>query len=133
VCVSRSKIKDYSIKDGEILHRIKTQNKEESSIQRVHLAEQTDYILRVKSPGKKLKEDAMKKQFEERFEEDPRALLEQAKQIVRIANTQKVVYSTAKNKMYELIEIKKCSEPSDKLKEIYAFLKIKNHPLPKNL
>jgi hypothetical protein len=62
---------------------------------------------------------------------DSRALLEQAKQIIRIANTQKVVYSTAKNKMDELIEVKKCSEPSDKLKEIYAVLKIKNQPFTK--
>jgi hypothetical protein len=87
VYVSRSKIKDYSIKDGEILHRIKTQNKEEISLQRVHSSEQTDYILRVKSPGKKLKEDAMRTQFEERFEEDPRALLEQAKQIEKIKSS----------------------------------------------
>jgi hypothetical protein len=62
---------------------------------------------------------------------DRRALLEQAKQIVRIANTQKVVYSTAKNKMDELIEIKKCSEPSDKLKAIYEVLKIKKQAFTK--
>ena len=56
---------------------------------------------------------------------------EQAKQIVRIANTQKVVYSTAKNKIDELIEVKKCSEPSDKLKAIYEVLKIKKLPFTK--
>ena len=273
VCVSRSKIKDYSIKDGEVLHLIKTQNKEEISLQRVHSSGQTDYILRVKSPGKKLKEDAMRTQFELRFEEEiekikssltkkngvkkydkvnqriGRAiqkypsvskyyqitavgnsgenatdLIYQKKEIqdkeaqenagtyfiktslesrdeqtvwkiyntireiestfrclktdidlrpiyhknddasmahlhlailaywlvntvrhqlknqkincewreiVRIANTQKVVYSTAKNKTDEQIEVKKCSEPSDKLKEIYAVLKIKNRPFTK--
>jgi PAS domain-containing protein len=273
VCVSRSKIKDYNIKDGEVLHRIKTQNKEEISLQRVHSSGQTDYILRVKSPGKKLKEDAMRTQFELRFEEEiekikssltkkngvkkydkvnqriGRAiqkypsvskyyqitavgnsgenatdLIYQKKEIqdkeaqenagtyfiktslesrdeqtvwkiyntireiestfrclktdidlrpiyhknddasmahlhlailaywlvntvrhqlknqkincewreiVRIANTQKVVYSTAKNKTDERIEVKKCSEPSDKLKEIYAVLKIKNQPFTK--
>ena len=53
------------------------------------------------------------------------------REIVRIANTQKVVYSNAKNKMEELIEIKKCSEPSGKLKEIYNSLKIKNQPFTK--
>ena len=53
------------------------------------------------------------------------------REIVRIANTQKVVYSTAKNKTDERIEVKKCSEPSDKLKEIYAVLKIKNQPFTK--
>ena len=273
VCVSRSKIKDYSIKDGEVLHRIKTQNKEEISLQRVHSSEQTDYILRVKSPGKKLKEDAMKKKFETRFEEEiekikssltkkngvkkydkvnqriGRAIQKypsvskyyqitaignsgenatdltyqkkdiqdkeaqenagtyfirtslqgsdeetvwkiyntireiestfrclktdidlrpiyhknddasmahlhlailaywlvntvrhqlksqknncEWREIVRIANTQKVVYSTVKNKIDELIEVKKCSEPSDKLSAIYEILKIKNQPFTK--
>ena len=273
VCVSRSKIKDYSIKDGAILHQIKTQNKEEISLQRVHCVGQTDYILRVKSPGKKLKEDAMKNQFELRFEEeiekikssltkkkgvkkydkvnqrigraiqkypsvskyyqitaigisgknatdlicqkkeiqdkeaqenagtyfvktslqgsDEQTVWEiyntireiestfrclktdidlrpiyhkndnasmahlhlailaywlvntvrhqlktqkinyEWREIVRIANTQKVVYSTAKNKMDELIEVKKCSEPSDKLKAIYEGLKIKKQPFTK--
>ena len=53
------------------------------------------------------------------------------REIVRIANTQKVVYSNAKNKLDELIEIKKCSEPSEKLKEIYISLKIKNQPFTK--
>jgi hypothetical protein len=33
--------------------------------------------------------------------------------------------------MEELIEIKKCSEPSDKLKEIYDSLKIKKQPFTK--
>ena len=273
VCVSRSKIKDYNIKDGAILHQIKTQNKEEISLQRVHSAGQTDYVLRVKSPGKKLKEDAMRNQFKLRFEEEiekiksslskkngvknydkvnqriGRAIQKypsvsqyyqitavgnsgenatdlicqkkeiqdkeaqknagtyfirtslqgsdeqtvwkiyntvreiestfrclktdidlrpiyhknddasmahlhlailaywlvntvrhqlkdqkincEWREIIRIANTQKVVYSTAKNKSDELIEIKKCSEPSDKLKEIYDVLKIKKQPFTK--
>lgn len=273
VCVSRSKIKDYNLKGGEILHQIKTQNKEEISLQRVHSTGQTDYILRVKSPGKKLKEDAMRNQFKLRFEEEiekiksslskkngvksydkvnqriGRAIQKypslsqyyqitavgnsgenatdlicqkkeiqdkeanenagtyfirtslqgndeqtvwkiyntireiestfrclktdidlrpiyhknddasmahlhlailaywlvntvrhqlkdqkincEWREIIRIANTQKVVYTTAKNKIEELIEIKKCSEPSDKLKEIYDCLKIKKQPFTK--
>ena len=49
----------------------------------------------------------------------------QWREIVRIANTQKVVYTSAK-KTDELIEIKKGIEPSNKLKEIYSALKIKN-------
>ncbi|MBC7440284.1 MAG: hypothetical protein H7250_09915 [Flavobacterium sp.] len=53
VCVSRSKIKHYSIKDGEILHRIKTQNKEEISLQRVHPSGANRlYFARKKSMGK---------------------------------------------------------------------------------
>ena len=38
---------------------------------------------------------------------DPKALHEQAKQIIRIASSQKVVYTTDKNKIEELLEIKK--------------------------
>lgn len=273
VCVSRSKIKDYSIKEGEVLHQIKTQNKEKISLQRVRSAQQTDYLLRVKSPGKKLKEDAMRKQFETRFEaeiekikssltkksgvkkydkvnqrigratqkypsvsqhyqitvagdtaknatdltcqkkeiqnqeahenagtyfirtslqgSDEESLWKiyntireiesmfrclktdidlrpiyhkndtasmahlhlailaywlvntvrhqlktqkinyEWREILRIANTQKVVYSSAKNKMDTIIEVKKCSEPSDKLKAIYEILKIKKQPFTK--
>ena len=69
VCVSRSKIKDYTIDKGDIARQIKTQNKEEITLQRVRSEKETDYLLRIKSPGKKLKEDAMRNQFEARFEE----------------------------------------------------------------
>jgi recombinational DNA repair protein RecT len=48
------------------------------------------------------------------------------REIIRIANTQKVVYNNAKNKLNEIIEVKTCSEPSHKLKEIYQILKLKN-------
>lgn len=273
VCVSRSKIKEYTIKEGAVLHHIKTQNKEEISLVRVHLANQTNYVLRIKSPGKKLKEDAMRKQFETRLEqeiekikssltkksgvkkydkvnqrigraiqkypsvskyyqievvgisgENATSLTYQKKEnqaqetqenagtyfiktslettdeqtlwqiynsireiessfrclktdldlrpiyhknddasmahlhlailaywlvntvryqlknqkinhewreIIRIANTQKMVYTTAKNIMGQQTEIKKCSEPPDKFKEIYEALKIKKQPFTK--
>lgn len=273
VCVSRSKIKDYTIDQGDFKREIKTQNKEEISLQRVRSENQTDYILRIKSPGKKRKEDAMKKQFEERFEEQmtiiqlsltkkngvkkfdkvnqrigraiqkypsvskyyqidvkgnqkenateivfkknqQRDELEQEntgtyfirtslgstdeetlwtiyntireiestfrclktdidlrpiyhknddasmahlqlgilaywlvntirhqlkkeqlnydwREIVRIANTQKVVYSTARNKEDNLVEIKKCSEPSQNLIQIYKALSLKIYPFSK--
>jgi hypothetical protein len=273
VCVSRTTIKEYTINNGDIQRKIKTQNKEEISLQRVQSELETDYLLRIKSPGKKLKEDAMKKQFETRFEEkiekirlsltkkngvkkfdkvnqrigkavqkypsvskyynidvqgsqdqnateivfqknEVRNLEEQEKmgtyfirtslkttdeetlwtiyntireiestfrclktdldlrpiyhknddasmahlhlgilaywlvntirhqlkkekincdwrEIVRIANTQKVVYSSAHNKENNLIEIKKCSEPNDKLLHIYKVLKLKYYPFTK--
>ncbi|MFV8328529.1 IS1634 family transposase, partial [Flavobacterium sp. ZS1P14] len=70
VCVSRTTIREYTINNGDIQRKIKTQNKEEISLQRVQSELETDYLLRIKSPGKKLKEDAMKKQFETRFEEE---------------------------------------------------------------
>ncbi|MFV8327103.1 hypothetical protein ACNQGH_14510, partial [Flavobacterium sp. ZS1P14] len=53
------------------------------------------------------------------------------REIVRIANVQKVVYSSAHNKKDNLIEIKKCSEPSDKLLHIYKVLKLKYYPFTK--
>jgi hypothetical protein len=70
VCVSRAAIKDYTINKGDIECKIKTQNKEEISLQRVQSALETDYLLRIKSPRKRLKEEAMKNQFETRFEEE---------------------------------------------------------------
>jgi hypothetical protein len=45
-----------------------TRNKQELSVQKVQSEKSTDYYLKVKSPGKTLKETAMKTQFESRFE-----------------------------------------------------------------
>ncbi len=67
VCVSRSKIKDYTINpQGEIRH-IMTKNSQFITLQRIENHNQTDYILRVKSDGKQVKEHSMKNKFEERF------------------------------------------------------------------
>jgi hypothetical protein len=56
-------------------------------------------------------------------------------EIIRIANTQKLVTTEIKDVLENTIEIKKCSEPSRKLKEIYLALNYKiNNPLSrKNL
>ena len=70
VCVSRSKIKDYTInKDGEIRH-IMTKDNQFITLQKVEKETQTDYILKVKSTGKKAKESSMKSKFENRFLEE---------------------------------------------------------------
>jgi hypothetical protein len=53
------------------------------------------------------------------------------REIVRIASTQKVVYSLAQNKENNLIEIKKCSEPNHKLQKIYQVLRLKKYPFTK--
>ena len=68
--------------------------------------------------------------FEKQENRKPKKINYQWREIVRIANTQKVVYTSAK-KTDELIEIKKCIEPSNKFKEIYSTLKIKNQPFTK--
>ena len=40
-------------------------------------------------------------------------------------NTQKCVTTLAQNKSDEIISIRKCSEPDEKVKQIYDFLKYK--------
>lgn len=69
VCVSRTKLKDYKIEDTNIV-KVVTNNKEVISLQKVSSDKNTDYYLRVQSPGKRLKELGMKTRFEERFEEE---------------------------------------------------------------
>lgn len=49
-------------------------------------------------------------------------------EIMRIANTQKLVTTEIKDVLENTIEIKKCSEPSPKLKEIYLVLNYKKQP-----
>ena len=53
------------------------------------------------------------------------------KEIVRIGNTQKMVTTTGVNQQNIIIQVRKCSEPSDALKKIYKALQIKTHPFIK--
>lgn len=73
VCVSRAKIKDYIIDTTGNIQKIVCQNKETIQLEKVKSATTTDYLLKVTSSGKAIKERSMKNQFEERF------LLEMAK------------------------------------------------------
>ena len=67
VCVSRSKIKDYSIDpEGKIKH-LMTKDNHFITLQKVQKEADTNYILKVKSTGKVLKERSMKSKFDERF------------------------------------------------------------------
>jgi hypothetical protein len=52
-------------------------------------------------------------------------------EIVRIMNTQKAVTTTAQNKSDEIIYIRRCSEPNEKVKTIYQILKYKTVPFKK--
>jgi hypothetical protein len=52
-------------------------------------------------------------------------------EIVRIGNTQKVITTTAKNSLNQMVSIRKCSEPDKKLQEIYDILNSKYQPLGK--
>lgn len=67
VCVSRSKIKDYSIDNKDNAKHLLTKDGQFISLQKVQKESDTDYILKVKSTGKALKERSMKSRFDERF------------------------------------------------------------------
>jgi hypothetical protein len=69
VCVNRSKLKDHKPVSGSIVQSVETKNKQILTLHNVTADNVTDYYLKVKSPGKTLKEQAMKTQFETRFEE----------------------------------------------------------------
>ena len=52
-------------------------------------------------------------------------------EILRITNTQKIITTTGQNAFAELIQIRRCSEPSKGVKEIYEALGYKNYPFVK--
>jgi len=52
-------------------------------------------------------------------------------EIVRIMNTQKAVTTTAQNNHEQIIQIRRCSEPNEKVKQIYQALNYKSTPFKK--
>ena len=69
VCVSRSNLKDYKqFSDGESI-KVKDRKNREIELSRVQHKQDAEYILKVTSPSKAMKETAMKSQFQQRFEE----------------------------------------------------------------
>jgi len=52
-------------------------------------------------------------------------------EIIRIMNTQKAVTTTAQNNCEQIIQIRRCSEPNEKVKTIYQLLKYKSTPFKK--
>jgi len=67
VCVSRSKIKDYTINPENKSQIISTKDNQLITLQKVEKESDDDYILKVKSTGKTAKERSMKSKFDERF------------------------------------------------------------------
>jgi len=67
VCVSRAKIKDYSIDSNGKIQQIMSKANQIITLERVISNKTTDYLLKVHSTGKFKKEQSMKNQFEERF------------------------------------------------------------------
>jgi hypothetical protein len=70
VCVSRSKIKDYTIDKNNKEISLVAKNKQKITLQKVDTDKTTDYVLKVKSTGKEAKELSMKSKFDDRFLEE---------------------------------------------------------------
>jgi hypothetical protein len=70
VCVSRSKIKNYSIDQQGSVRHILTKDNQVVTLQKIKTIQTTDYVLKIKSTGKVAKERSMKNKFEERFLEE---------------------------------------------------------------
>lgn len=52
-------------------------------------------------------------------------------EIVRIGNTQKMITTSGQNTYNKIISVRKCSEPNENLKQIYAALRVKTKPFKK--
>jgi len=68
VCVRRSQLKGYQAVAGKEARVVTTRGGQQLSVQQVAADNQTGYYLKVKSPGKVLKETGMKNRFETLFE-----------------------------------------------------------------
>ncbi len=55
------------------------------------------------------------------------------REIVRIANTQKMITTTAKNAKGNDVWIRKCSEPEEKIKELYQPLNYTFYPFTRKI
>jgi hypothetical protein len=64
-------------------------------------------------------------------QEDTAPIKVQWKEIVRIMNTQKAVTTTAQNRYDEVIIIRRCSDPNEKVQAIYSQLRYPSQPFPK--
>ncbi len=70
LCVSRSKLKDYKAVPERLTVLRDTKSNQTIRLKSVTTEKNTDYYLEVKSNTKALKENSMKNQFEQRFEEE---------------------------------------------------------------
>lgn len=63
-----------------------------------------------------------------RFQLKKQKINSEWREIVRIMNTQKCITTTAINVKEQLVSVRRCSEPEDKVKQIYDALKFKHAP-----
>ena len=69
LCVSRTKLKDYKTVPDRLTVLMDTKSNQTIRLKAVTTPQNTDYYLEIKSDTKALKENAIKNQFEQRFEE----------------------------------------------------------------
>lgn len=69
LCVSRTKLKNYSTVKDKLTVLLETKSKQLVRLKAIQTDSNTDYYLEVKSEAKAAKETGMKNQFEKRFEE----------------------------------------------------------------
>lgn len=70
LCVSRTRLKDYQYVPDRLTTFLDTKSNHTIRLRSVTTEKNTDYYIEVKSPSKEKKEEAMKLQFEKRFEEE---------------------------------------------------------------
>lgn len=70
VCVSRSKISQYTLDKDFTPQYISTNNKHKVTLEKVISKHTTDYLLKVHSQGKQYKEQSMKSLFQDRFKQE---------------------------------------------------------------
>jgi len=66
-----------------------------------------------------------------RYQLKEQGINHQWSEIVRIMNTQKAVTTTAQNNGDQIIQIRRCSEPNEKVMQIYTALKYETTPFKK--
>lgn len=103
VCVSRTKLKNYSIIQNRLHVLLETRTQQEVLLKAVQTSKNTDYYLEVTSEAKIKTERSMKSQFEKRFEEE----LEKIK-----TSVQKKGGTKTEEKVYERIGRAKAKYPT---------------------
>jgi hypothetical protein len=104
----------FEILKSELDMRPIFHQKDENTMAHLHLARLAYWV--VNTIRHQLKEKGIHHQWNE---------------IVRIMNTQKAVTTLAQNKSDEIIQIRRCSEPNEKVMAIYQALKYKSAPFKK--
>ena len=74
LCVSRTRLKDYTLSDDRRSVTVRDSRKQEITLREVHTEPDGDYWLEVTSPSKAMTEASMNRQWRERFETQMRRI-----------------------------------------------------------